>query len=237
MPFILAHASAKPLSRLTQILSRPQNQELALGRGLAEILGNSGLEEIFRPFVGFFVFCFGKLILTASVLAANCMAMPNYKEKPFSIYSILGVLFLPTLGLHFFLAYQEFVFYSFCSFYRAFAKRVFATSEDEQNCARTLPTTHTSTGGEQKKTAVYVSPRQTNNGNLKELVDIMENMSKSFGPFLLQKFSFMLLFWLLHIYYLIYSVIATIRGATIFSNPNYLPLALLQFGGSVLIVG
>ena len=100
-----------------------------------------------------------------------------------------------------------------------------------------MPTTHTSTRGEQKKTAVYVAPRQTNNGNLKELVDIMENMSKSFGPFLLQNFSFMLLFWLLHIYYLIYSVIATIRGATILSNPSYLPLALLQFGGSVLIVG
>ena len=47
---------------------------------------------------------------------------------------------LAPLGLHFFLAYQEFAFYSICSYYRAFAKRVLATSEEEQKCFQVLPT-------------------------------------------------------------------------------------------------
>ena len=230
MPFILAHASAKPLSRLTQILSRPQNQELALGSGLAEILGNSGLEEIFRSFVGFFVFCFGKLLLTASVLAANCMAMPNYKEKPFSIYSILGVLFLPTLGLHFFLAYQEFVFYSFCSYYQTFSKRVMESSGDQPTLTR--PKT-----AEQNQIVRYNPPeRKTLHNNLEELIEIMKNMIETFGPFLLQNFSLMLLFWILHIYYICFVVIQVVRTPNVLTYGPGLASFCVQLTGGILIV-
>ena len=132
MPFLLAHATTTPLSSLMQIIARPQNKELAFR--------NSGLAQIFRPFVGFFVFCVGKLFITISVLTANCLVTPSLMTKPFSTYSMIGVLMLAPLGLHFFLAYQEFAFYSICSYYRAFAKRVLATSEEEQKCFQVLPT-------------------------------------------------------------------------------------------------
>ena len=133
---------------------------------------------------------------------------------------------LAPLGLHFFLAYQEFAFYSICSYYRAFAKRVLATSEEEQKCFKVLPTQR----AEEKNTVVDDALNRTINGNLEELKDIMKNMTQTFGPFLLQNFSLMLLYWLLHLYFLVYSVIITAKGLIPMASAGF------QFGGSVLIV-
>ena len=71
--------------------------------------------------------------------------------------------------------------------------------------------------------------------NLKELVDTMKNMTESFGPFLLQNFSLMLLYWLLHSYFLFYFVLQTI-GELIISHPDSMVLNCTQFAGAVLIM-
>ena len=137
----------------------------------------------------------------------------------------------PNLGLHFFLAFQEFVFYNFCSFYQALAKCVIETSKVTRT-ASTQPTAMQ----EQKNIAVYDAPGDTFHGNLKELIDLMKNMTEAFGPFLLQNFSLLLLYWLLHLYVLIYFVILTFRNAFIIYDPTLMSMSFLQFGGSILIV-
>ena len=139
---------------------------------------------------------------------------------------------LAPLGLHFFLAYQEFVFYSFCSYYRSFAKRVLETSEEEE----TQPIV--SAEG-QKNILAYDLPREEAplHSNLQELVDTMKNMTETFGPFLLQNFSLMLLYWLLHVYFIFFVAIQTIRNINDFlSDPFLVGLNCLQLAGDVLIV-
>ena len=89
---------------------------------------------------------------------------------------------------------------------------------------------------EQKNIAVYDAPGDTFHGNLKELIDLMKNMTEAFGPFLLQNFSLLLLYWLLHLYVLIYFVILTFRNAFIIYDPTLMSMSFLQFGGSILIV-
>ena len=221
LPFLLAHATAKPLSGLMQILVRTQNKEL----------GSSGVAEIFRPFVGFFLFFVGKLLLFCFIITMLNTASPGFLEKPFTMYGMLSLLVLSPLGLHFFLASQEFVFYSFSSFYRALAKCVLETSK----VTRTAPTQPTAMQ-EHKNIAVYDAPGDTFHGNLKELIDLMKNMTEAFGPFLLQNFSLLLLYWLLHLYVLIYFVILTFRNAFIIYDPTLMSMSFLQFGGSILIV-
>ena len=213
---------AKPLSSLMQILSRPQNKELAVR--------SSGLAQSFRPFVGFFLFCVGKLLITGSILAMMTIATPGYLSKPFTVYHQVAGIMLSPLGLHFFLAYQEFIFYSFCSYYRSFAKRVLETSGDEQRQP-------TATAERQKNILVYDPPRRETllHSNLKDLVDTMKNMTETFGPFLLQNFSLMLLYWLLHSYTLCYFVLQTVGQLSV-SDPTLIALYCLQFLGAVLII-
>ena len=225
LPFILAHAMAKPLSSLLQILSRPQHKE--------EAFKSIGLKQICRPFVGFFLFCVGKLLITIFIIGMYEMATPGFVGKPFTTYNIIAILMLSPLGLHFFLAYQEFAFYSFCSIYGTFAKRVLETSELDPKLISTSPI-QPGTAAEQKNIVVYDVPRETLHGNLKELIDLMKNMTETFGPFLFQNFSLMLLYWLLHSYTLCFFVIQTIRNPLF--DPTYLALIFAQFAGSLLIV-
>ena len=193
-----------------QILSRPHNKELALR--------SSGLAQSARPFVGLFLFCIGKLLINLSLLYLMDMITPGYLTKPFTVYNQIGGIMLSPLGLHSYLAYQEFLFYSFCSYYRSFAKRVLDTSGEEQNIVE------------------YDPPREALlHSNLKELIDTMKNMTETFGPFLLQNFSLMLLYWLLHSYYLCYFVIQTV-GTLSLANPTLMGLNCLMFVGSILII-
>ena len=215
---------AKPLSSLVQILSRPQNKELALR--------SSGLAQSVRPFVGFALFCLGKLLMTVSLVAMTNMFTPGFLTKPFTVYCQVGTMMLGHLGLHFFLAYQELVFYSFCSYHQSFAKRVLETSEDEQ-------TQPIASAEGQNNILVYDPPRREAllHSNLKDLVDTMKNMTETFGPFLLQNFSLMLLYWLLHLYFLFFTVIQTMRNLSAFlSEPFLMGLVCLQFAGGLLIV-
>ena len=66
---------------------------------------------------------------------------------------------------------------------------------------------------------------------MKELIDFTASMTATSGPFLLQNFSLMLFFWLLHVYLLIYNIVS------IFTQPAAtLELYLVQIAGSILIV-
>ena len=126
LPFILAYAMATPMSRLSQILGRPKHRHHAVN--------SSGLTEIFRPFVGFGLFFVGKLSLALPLFVFG------FTSKLFSLYLIGSILFLSPLGLHFFMAYQEFVFFSCCTFYRTSVNRVLETANVKEKTSRTSPT-------------------------------------------------------------------------------------------------
>ena len=83
---------------------------------------------------------------------------------------------------------------------------------------------------------VYQSPRQNIHCNLEELIDLMKNMTEAFGPPLLQNLALMLLFWLLHVYCLVFVVISTLKA--LFDQPLNVMLALTcgNIAGLVLIV-
>ena len=185
------------------------------------------------------------------------------------MYCGIGVLMTSPLGLHLFLAYQEFVFFSFCSYYKAFAKLIMESSGtltrpksagtnrtgEWNNISRYDPpieTFHDNLEELNSRAAVrYDPPRNTLDDtseeydpprvdwfhdNLEELIEIMKNMTETFGPFLLQNFSLMLLYWILHIYYMCYVVIAVIRNPSALSiGPNVESLCT-QLAGGVLIV-
>ena len=217
---------AKPLSSLVQILMRPQHKELfQLSLGLAEIS---------RPLAGFLKFCIGKLFITVMTVALWENMMPGFMSKPFSMYLAIATQLLTPLGLHLFLAYQEVVFYSFCSYYQKFAKVVMETAEDEQRLDQSSATEK----AKQNNIVVYgKSSDETLHGNLRELIEMMKNMTETFGPFLLQNFSLMLLYWLLHLYFLFFTVIQTMRNLGGFlSEPFLMGLNCLQFAGGLLIV-
>ena len=212
MPFILARAMAKPLSSLMQILSRPQHKSGALESG--------NMAHIFHPFFCFFLFCLGKLLVTIANIFLAKMAVQDYFDKPFTMYFWTSLLMLIPMGLHFYLAYQEFVFYTFNSYYQRFSKCLLETPEKESEFI--ITTTEQIT---------LDASREDFHGNMKELIELTASMTATSGPFLLQNFSLMLFFWLLHVYLLIYNIVS------IFPQPAAtLELYLVQIAGSILIV-
>ena len=212
---------ARPASNLMQILSRPQHKEL--------FLRTRGLVKIFHPFFGFLLFCVGKLLITVCFLTSLDFMMPGFLTKPFTMYGMIGVFMLSPLGLHFFLAYQEFVFYSFCSYYQAFAKHVSETSKVSRSSSIQL-----SSRADQQNIASD-APREILSDDLAELIVIMKNTTEIFGPFLLQNFTLMLLHWLLHIYFLCFVVIQVIRYPSFLYGPG-LASTCAQLTGGILMV-
>ena len=116
---------ATPMSRLSQILGRPKHRHHAAN--------SSGLAEIFRPFVGFCLFFVGKLSF-----ALPPFVWFGFTSKLFSLYLAGSILFLSPLGLHFFMAYQEFAFFSCCTFYRTSVDRVLETANVQCSCCSAL---------------------------------------------------------------------------------------------------
>ena len=148
------------------------------------------------------------------------MAVQDYFDKPFTMYFWTSLLMLIPMGLHFYLAYQEFVFYTFNSYYQRFSKCLLETPEKESEFI--ITTTEQIT---------LDASREDFHGNMKELIDLTASMTATSGPFLLQNFSLMLFFWLLHVYLLIYNIVS------IFTQPAAtLELYLVQIAGSILIV-
>ena len=189
-----------PLSRLMQTLAKPEHRDL--------ITKSSGFAEILRPFVGFSLFCIGKLLFAMTfAIMLKKLYLQNFTSQPYSMYLLYSFLFLSPLGLHFFMAYQEFSFYTFCSFYRKCVNRVLETVKGQPKDTRIALNRNKEDGKEEKNTiAVHDIHRGTLYDDLKELVELMKNMTETFGPFLLQNLTLMLLFWLLHVYCLVYAL-------------------------------
>ena len=220
MPFILAHATTGPLSNVLQILSRPEHKEMNITK----------LADIFRPFIGFFLFLAGKLLILLYFLCSYEAYMPGLTSKPFTMCSFIGLQLTAPIGLHFFLAYQEYIIYSFCSFHRALANHIIQTSQEKDNriTNKTGPREkQEETNCGKSKLAIHIA--------LDELVEATMNMTDFFGPPLLQNFSFMLFYWLLHFYCLIYFILETWQSAFIW-NPALMIVKFLQCLGSVMIV-
>ena len=78
------------------------------------------------------------------------------------------------------------------------------------------------------------SPREDLHCNLEEMIELMKNMTEAFGPSLLQNLALMLLFWLLHVYCLVFVVISTVKALFGDSQSNYLVCGTIA--GLVLIV-
>ena len=193
----------KPFSRLLLALARPQYKEMALK--------NSGLAEIIHPFVGFLLFCGGKILNLVFIFLMTKSSVPGRLNNPFDIYMSVSTLLLCPLGLHFFLAYQEFTFFSFCSIHQTFAKQVLESSTEEPKTNQPSQIKSDEMAGN-NDIVLYQSPRQNINCNLEELIDLMKNMTEAFGPPLLQNLALMLLFWLLHVYCLVFVVISTLKA-------------------------
>ena len=217
----------KPFSRLLLALARPQYKEMALK--------NSGLAEILHPFIGFFLFCGGKILNLVFIFLMTNSSAPDRLNNPFNVYMSVSTLLLCPLGLHFFLAYQEFTFFSFCSIHQTFAKQVLESSTEEPKTTQPSQIESDEMAGN-NDIVVYQSPSDNLHCTLEELIDLMRNMTEAFGPPLLQNLALMLLFWLLHVYCLVFVVISTLKA--FFDQPLIVNLALTcgNIAGLMLIV-
>ena len=220
-----------PLSHLLMAMARPQYKEVALK--------NSGLAEIVHPFVGFLLFCSGKILIAVFLLLIQDASVPGFLGRPFTIYVYVSNIALCPLGLHFFMAYQEFTFFSFCSIHKTFAKMVLETSKEEPKATKHSEThsneLHCNDSVQNDNLAVYhFSPREDLHCNLEEMIELMKNMTEAFGPPLLQNLTLMLLFWLLHVYCLVFVVISTVKALFGGSEGNYLVCGTIA--GLVFIV-
>ena len=110
------------------------------------------------------------------------------------------------------------------------------TEEDKPRLNRSSATESSKTAKQNNILVYGKSIGETLHGNLIELVDIMKNMTATFGPFLLQNFSFMLLYWLLHLYFVCFTVILTVRTFGVLFSPFWMAMRCLQFASGLLIV-
>ena len=217
----------KPFSRLLLALARPQYKEMALK--------NSGLAEIVHPFVGFLLFCGGKILNLVFIFLMTNSSVPDRLNNPFNVYMSVSTILLCPLGLHFFLAYQEFTFFSFCSIHQTFAKQVLESSMEDAKTTNLLQIEFDYKARD-TDIVVYQSPSDNLYYKLEELIDLMKNMTLAFGPPLLQNLALMLLFWLLHVYCLVFVVISTFKALFHEQLTFYLALTCGNIAGLVLIV-
>ena len=180
-----------------------------------------------------------------SIIIMQETYMPGYISKPYTLYLHLSIFFFSHLGLHLFMAYQEFVFFSFSSFYRTIVDRVLEMTKEEQKPTIIAPMEVNSRDEENSTVVGQVLNRDlvisdaTKGmfyGDLKELVEVMKNMTEAFGPFLLQNFTLMLFFWLLHVYCLIFAVVTVAKNGFSYKGTSYWAIICPQLAGLVLIV-
>lgn len=224
LPFILAQATEKPLARLTTIFLRPQ---------YADVMSSSaGLKEILRPFVGFSLFCVGKISMVVASLAIHIW-LPGHTGKPFTVYFMISVIFLSALGLQLFLVFQEYIFYTYCTSYKKVVNILLGKPKENASVEKIAMS------GIKNHNIEDVlwdpSSKTTFRETTEDFIDIMENTTKLFGPILLQNFSLMLLYWLLHLYNLLLVVASGIKYYNGFSG-SYIALFSLHTAGSALIV-
>ena len=207
---------AQPLNRLTKMTAKAYHQELTSNL--------TGWKELTWPFVAFVLFLVGRVVSLVAYIATFEILLPGLTEKPFTMYIIIATFFFAPLGLQFFLAFQEFVFYSFSTYQAAFANLVLETRKMSSKSDLT-----------KNKITVMPKPGLSFHEAVLDLRDMMQSMTQIFGPFLLQNLTLMLVYWLLHLYNLCLSGYYIYANFDLFSE-NLLALQFLALAGSALIV-
>ena len=220
LPSIMAYATAEPMGRLMKIFLKPQYVEV--------MASSSGLKDILRPFVGFTLFCVGK-IFTAIVSLGFYIWLQGDSGKPFTAYFMISLTFLSSFGLQLFLAFEEYVFYTWCTAYKRVVNMLLKISSAGN---KEMPDTQ---NNRIQGVSGDLSTKTTFEETTEDLIDIMENMSKLFGPILLQNFAFMLLCWLLHLYNLYNSVVGGVKHYNALSG-SFMAFYSLHPVGTALIV-
>ena len=203
------------MNRLTKMGTKAYHQELTSNL--------TGWKELTWPFVAFVLFLVGRVLSLVAFIGTFEILLPGLTEKPFTMYILIATFFFAPLGLQFFLAFQEFVFYSFSTYQAAFANlvlemRKMSSKSDLTNEIMVLP-----------------KPGLSFHEAVLDLRDMMESMTQMFGPFLLQNLTLMLVYWLLHLYNLCLSGYSIFANFSLFSE-NLLALQFLSLAGSALIV-
>ena len=224
LPFILAQAIEKPFARLTAIFLKPK---------YADVMSSSaGLKEILRPFVGFSLFCLGKVFMAISSLAVH-MWLPGHTGKPFTVYFMVSIIFLSSLGLQLFLVFQEYIFYTYCTSYKRVVNILLETPKEKASVRKGAILDSANQGIED--VLWDPSSKTTFRETTEDLINIMESTIELFGPILLQNFSLMLLFWLVHLYNLFLVVLGWVRSYSMLSA-SLMAFYSLHTVGSALIV-
>ena len=203
------------MNRLTKMGTKAYHQELTSNL--------TGWKELTWPFVAFVLFLVGRVLSLVAFIETFEILLPGLTEKPFTMYILIATFFFAPLGLQFFLAFQEFVFYSFSTYQAAFANlvlemRKMSSKSDLTNEIMVLP-----------------KPGLSFHEAVLDLRDMTESMTQMFGPFLLQNLTLMLVYWLLHLYNLCLSGYSIFANFSLFSE-NLLALQFLSLAGSALIV-
>ena len=203
------------MNRLTKMGTKAYHQELTSNL--------TGWKELTWPFVAFVLFLVGRVLSLVAFIGTFEILLPGLTEKPFTMYILIATFFFAPLGLQFFLAFQEFVFYSFSTYQAAFANlvlemRKMSSKSDLTNEIMVLP-----------------KPGLSFHEAVLDLRDMTESMTQMFGPFLLQNLTLMLVYWLLHLYNLCLSGYSIFANFSLFSE-NLLALQFLALAGSALIV-
>ena len=185
----MAQATEKPLACLMTIFLKPQYANL--------MSSSAGLKEILRPFVGFSLFCVGKIFMAISSLAVYIW-LPGHTGKPFTVYFIISIIFLSSLGLQLFLVFQEYIFYTYCTSYKRVVNILLETPKEKASVRKGAML---DLANQEIEDVLWdPSSKSTFQETTEDLIDVMENTKKLFGPILLQNFAIMLLYWLLHLY-------------------------------------
>ena len=187
------------------------------------------LKEILRPFVGFSLYCVGKIFMVISSLAIF-LWLPGHTGKPFTVYFMISLIFLSAFGLQLFLVLQEYIFYTYCTAYKKVVNILLERSKEK------APANGAMLEIKRIEDVLWdASSKTTFRETTEDLIDIMDNTNKLFGPILLQNFSLMLLFWLVHLYNFFLVVIGWVRSYSKFSGVM-MAFYSLHTTGSALII-
>ena len=200
-PFILAHCTAKPLCHMSNICSKPQYGEISYG-----------WKEIVRPSLGFIFFLLGKVLITISYINNHEFFIPGFTAKPFTVYFCLGIFLLSPLGLQFFLAFQEFVFYMFNHFYGSLvidlSKKIKRSPQFSGGLQNGEDSSSLRMRSDEDISHSNAEPEMDENFHeeILEISAVMKNLAEMSSPFLLQNLSFMLFYWIIRVYNLFQTV-------------------------------
>ena len=161
------------------------------------------------------------------------MWLPGHTGKPLTVYLIISIIFLSSLGLQLFLVFQEYIFYTYCTSYKRVVNILLETPKEKASARKSAMLDATNHGIED--VLCDPSSKTTFHETTEDLIDIMENTNKLFGPILLQNFAIMLLFWLLHLYNLFTIGVTFVKYFGALSSTSEV-LFSLHPAGSVLIV-